>query len=141
MNNLRLFTNEKRIDQQSTIKLRTVLLKISSQKMEICMFKFCQYVFESYNASQDKLDTTPEDFSHREERVLEMNAKSQVFDQDILAHVLKHFKGYHSGSIKAKSYADILKLAKALFAHSKKLEHKNKSEQKISLQCFQNFII
>ena len=85
MNNLRLFTNEKTIDHQSTSKLRAVLLKISLQKMKTSVFKFCQYVFESFNESLDQTDTCSCD---KEETLLEINSRTHVFDQQLLAHVL-----------------------------------------------------
>ena len=137
MNNLKLFTSEKLIDHQSTSKLRAVLLKISLQKMKASEFKFCQYVFQSYNESLDQT-VKIEDFSVKEESVLEINSRSKVFDQDLLAHVLWYLKITQSNferntSIKMNKNEDILNLAITLFKFSKNLEHKNIGEDKISL--------
>ena len=137
MNNLKLFTNEKLIDLQGTSKLRAVLLKISLQKMKASVFKFYQYVYESYNESLDQTYQST-DFTKKEESVLEINRRTHVFDQDLLAHVLWYLK-FTQFNVERKSYTkinyndDILKMGVALFKHSKKLAHKKPSEVKVNL--------
>jgi len=79
MNNLRIFTNEKKIDNQGLSKLRAVLLKISLQKMKASVFKFCQYVLQSYNESLEQTENF-EKFDAIEESVLEINTRTHVFD-------------------------------------------------------------
>jgi hypothetical protein len=77
--------------------------------------------------SLDHTNST-EDFSAKEEEVLEINSRTKVFDQDILTHVLQYLNTTQrilgtTSSIKMRTDDDIVKIAVELFKHSKKLEH------------------
>jgi len=91
MNNLRLFTTDKQIDTQATSNLRAVLLKISLQKMNVNVFKFCQYVFLSYAQSLDEPDKCA-NLKEKEESVMKINTTANVFDQELLANVLGYLR-------------------------------------------------
>ena len=140
MNNLRLFTNDKQIDTRSTSNLRAVLLKISLQKMNASVFKFCQYVFLSYAQSIDQQDKCS-DLNSKAELVMDINSTAHVFDQELLINVLGYLKSIdssiqqYSTSGKTKD-SQILSLATALMKHSKHLEHKNTSGEKVNLLTF-----
>ena len=94
------------------------------------MFKFCQYVFQSYNESLDQADIS-ENFDEIIKGVIKINTRTPVFDQDLLIHVLwylkitkTNFEGNPSINQINKN-EEISNLATALLKHSKKLAHKN----------------
>ena len=50
----------------------------------------------SYNESLDQTNIDADYFDKKEEKVLEMNSRTKVFDQDLLEHVLSYLKITHS---------------------------------------------
>jgi hypothetical protein len=118
MNNLRLFTSEKKLDQDAASQLRAVLLKISLQSMKPSVFKYCQYVFLSYSQSMEP-DGETDNFNEIEKSLVEINSTSKVFDNEILANVLQYFRVTQSSfklrisdtAAKSKNDAEILKLS------------------------------
>ena len=95
MNNLRLFTNDKQIDTRASSKLRTGLLKINPLKMNVEVFKFCQYVFLSYSQSLDEPDKCA-NLEEKEESVMQINTTAHVFDQELLVNVLRYLRSIQS---------------------------------------------
>jgi len=110
MNNLRLFTSEKQIDQEAASKLREVLLKISLQGMKPSVFNYCQYVFLSYSQSLEPVDES-DNFTEIEKSVVGLNMKSKVFDQEMLANILRYFRSNYKAFTSSKNDDEIRNLA------------------------------
>ena len=101
--------------------------------MNASVFKFCQYVFLSYGESLDQANKC-ENFDEKEQSVIKINTTANVFDQELLANVLRYLKSIRSNV--EKNCSTQKDLATALLKHSKKLQHKNTSEEKVNLITF-----
>ena len=92
----------------------------------------------SYFHSLDQADKS-ETFAEKEENVIQINTTAHVFDKELLTNVLQYLKRLQSNVDVNPSTEK--NLAAALLRHSKKLEHKNMSGEKVNLVTFQKFLL
>ena len=73
--------------------------------------------------------------------MLEINGSAKIFDRNQLEHILKHLrltknKFELNSSININKKEDILKIATALYKHSKNLAHHYEFEEEVNLKLF-----